>query len=143
VVVKELEQQICRLTAKTYDSIRQPPSPIQRVFGRMSDATSCASITGPCGETIEVYLRIEGDVIKDVSFFTDGCGASQICGAVAVALALGKNIDDAFLVGGDTILAVLADLPEDHHHCAYLAAETLQTAIHNYVALPVHHHHLP
>ena len=91
---------------------------------------------------MEIYLQIEGEEIKDGSFFTDGCGASRLCGALALMLAIGKNLDDAAMVEGDTLLGMIENLPEDHRHCAYLAAGTLQTALHNYVAVPEHRHHL-
>lgn len=141
--MKELEGQIRRLTAKSYH-VKKSESPVSTIqhFGRMPGATSSARITGPCGETMEIYLKIADDCIRDISFFTDGCGASLVCGAVAVDLAKGRSIDQAILVEGDTILAALPELPDDHHHCAHLAAQTLQTAIHNYVALPEHRHHL-
>jgi NifU-like protein involved in Fe-S cluster formation len=65
-----------------------------------------------------------------------------LCGTVALTLAIGKNLDDAAMIEGDTLLGIIENLPEDHHHCAYLAAATLQTAIHNYLAEPMHRHHL-
>ena len=141
--MSELENLISNLTHKSYGS-KEPETNSQSIkFGRLPEATSSARVNGPCGETMEIYLLIEGEEIKDGSFFTDGCGASRLCGALALMLAIGKNLDDAAMVEGDTLLGMVENLPEDHQHCAHLAAGTLQTALHNYVALPEHRHHLP
>lgn len=100
---------------------------------RMLDASTFGKITGSCGETMEIFLRIEGEQIVDASFRTDGCISSILCGLVASRLARGKTVDDAAMIGGDTILMALRQLPETESHCAYLAAETLQAAIHNWM----------
>ena len=78
-------------------------------------------------------LRIGNDQIRDASFFTDGCGASVACGSVAAELAINKDIDEAALIGGDSILQVLRQLPDEERHCAFLAAEALQAAIHEWM----------
>jgi len=102
-------------------------------MGRLPDASAVAKIRGRCGDSMEIYLKIEGDRIVEARFFTDGCGSSVACGLVAAKLATGKEIDEAALIGGDTILDVLKGLAEKERHCAYLAAETLQAAIHDWM----------
>jgi nitrogen fixation NifU-like protein len=104
-----------------------------RLMGRMENPTASAIITGHCGETMEMYLRIEGEYIEDVRFYSDGCASSVACGFAAAELAKGKNIDDAALIEGDTILMVLKELKPEDTHCAFLAAEALQTAIHHWM----------
>jgi nitrogen fixation NifU-like protein len=100
---------------------------------RMADASAVGKIRGRCGDSMEIYLKIKDDRIGKASFYTDGCGSSIACGAVAAQLATGKSIDEAALIGGDTILEVVNGLPEKECHCAYLAAETLQAAIHDWI----------
>jgi nitrogen fixation protein NifU and related proteins len=140
--MSELEKLIGKLTHKSYRSKEAETSQGKIKFGRWPEATSSARVTGPCGETMEIYLQIDGEQIEDGSFFTDGCGASKLCGAVALRLVIGKNLDEAAMIEGDTLLGMIENLPEDHRHCAYLAAGTLQTALHNYVARPARRHHL-
>jgi nitrogen fixation NifU-like protein len=101
--------------------------------GRMPDASAVGRIRGRCGDSMEIYLKIKDDRIRKASFYTDGCGSSIACGAVAAQLATGKSIDEAALIGGDTILEAVNGLPEKECHCAYLAAETLQAAIHDWM----------
>ncbi len=113
---------------KLFDLNREPT-----LMGRMENPTSSGIITGHCGETMEIYLRIEGERIEEISFFSDGCASSLACGSVAAELARGKNIDDAAAIEGDTILMVLKGLTEEETHCAYLAAEALHAAIHSWM----------
>lgn len=103
------------------------------LMGRLEDATSYGRITGSCGETMEFYLKIEEDRIVDVRFFSDGCRASKACGSVTAELARGRSIDEAILIGGDTVLMVLQGLPQEDVHCAHLAAEALHEAIHRWM----------
>jgi len=140
--MSDLEKLISSQTQKSYGPKEPNTNSRQIKFGKLPKATSSAKVTGPCGETMEIHLEIQEDEIVDGSFVTDGCGPSKACGFVAVMLAIGRNLDDAAMIEGDTILDMFEDLPEDHHHCAYLAAATLQTAIHNHVAGPRHRHHL-
>lgn len=140
--MNELGNLISSLTGKSYGSEESKTDSRSVKFGRWPEATSSARVTGPCGETMEIYLQIDGEDIKDGLFYTDGCGASRVCGALAVMLAIGRNLDEAAMIEGDTLLGMIENLPEDHHHCAYLATATLRMAIHNYVAPPEHRHHL-
>ena len=82
---------------------------------------------------MEINLRIKDDSIEEATFFTDGCGSSVACGSVIAELATGKDLEEAAQIGGDTVLKVLGGLPEEESHCAFLAAETLMTAIHQWI----------
>jgi nitrogen fixation NifU-like protein len=82
---------------------------------------------------MEVYLRISNDQVEEASFFTDGCGASVACGSMVAELATGKDLEEASQIGGDTVLMALGGLPEEENHCAFLAAETLMAAIHQWM----------
>jgi nitrogen fixation NifU-like protein len=107
-----------------------------KFLGRMSDASCIGKITGKCGDTIEIYLRIENDRIQGASFFTDGCACAVACGSVVIELAIGKDIDEVASIGSDTVLEALGGLPEEESHCAFLAAETLMAAIHEWMIKP-------
>lgn len=103
-------------------------------MGRMSDAHGHGSVTGACGDTLEVFLRFEADVVQDASFVTDGCGPSQVCGSMAAELALGKSPAQLAGLDGRTILEALGGLPEDDAHCAFLAVNALHGALHEALA---------
>ena len=100
-----------------------------RFGGRMESPTGYGHVTGNCGDTMEIFLRLEGGLVSDASFTTDGCGCSAVCASVACELAIGKEPEKVVDVTGETILKVLGGLPEDDVHCGFLAAETLQAAV--------------
>ncbi|MHC1724479.1 MAG: iron-sulfur cluster assembly scaffold protein [Syntrophobacteraceae bacterium] len=135
--MKSLMREVYHLSSKTVDeSCGDAAENVSRKTGllrRMENPSAAGKITGHCGETMEIYLRIAGEHITDSSFFTDGCRFSIICGAVAATLARDKTIDDAAEVGGDTILGMFQEIPEEESHCAHLAAETLHAAIHDWM----------
>jgi nitrogen fixation NifU-like protein len=102
-------------------------------IGRMNDPTGAAWVKGLCGDTMEMYLYIEENVIRDARFQTDGCGATFACGSVATEFVKGKTVPESLRLSPGTIIDALAGLPEDHRHCAVLAANTLHQAIADYL----------
>ncbi|NDY57309.1 iron-sulfur cluster assembly scaffold protein [Desulfovibrio sulfodismutans] len=98
-------------------------------MGRVPKADGVGRLTGACGDTIEISLTIDADRIVTGAFFSDGCGASQVCASVAVELAIGTSVDAAYDITDAQILAVLPGFPADETHCAFLAAEALRQAL--------------
>ena len=131
--VDKLQEQIFEETRKVYgeEVFNRWQNP--RFMGRMTGASSVGRITGTCGDRMEIYLRIRNDKVEEVSFFTEGCGASVACGSMVAELATGKDLEEASQIGGDTVLMALGGLPEEENHCAFLAAETLLAAIHEWM----------
>ena len=41
-----------------------------------------AKIKGPCGDTMEIWLRVADGVIERASFWTDGCGTTIAAGSM-------------------------------------------------------------
>jgi len=99
-----------------------------RNLGVIVDADAQARITGPCGDTMEIYLKISDNVIRNAAFMTDGCGYTIACGSVATELLIGSKVDDALKIDQKKIEEYLGGLPEDYRHCALLTANTIQKA---------------
>ncbi len=100
--------------------------------GDMERPDARARLTGPCGDTDEMFLRVCSDRVQEVRFLTDGCFfTTAACDATAL-LARGKTIDECLTLDEQAILDYLEDMPEDHTHCAILALLTLREAIHQY-----------
>jgi nitrogen fixation NifU-like protein len=106
-----------------------------RNLGPMPDADGFARITGPCGDTMEVWLKVNNNTITVVNFMTDGCGPSIASGSMATELANGKSIGEAIKISHQDILKALGGLPEESQHCALLAANTLKAAIRDHLAM--------
>lgn len=99
-----------------------------RNYGELRAQNAHAWITGPCGDTMTVWLNVVDERIAEISFETDGCRSSRACGSMAMELALGKRITEAQSIDQMQILTALGGIPEAGHHCALLAAETLRAA---------------
>lgn len=78
--------------------------------------------TGDCGDTIEFFLCVKGGRLDTISFYVQGCLNTMACGNTVIKLCQGKSIDQAWKLKPDHIALFLDTLPEDHYHCAELAA---------------------
>jgi nitrogen fixation NifU-like protein len=92
-----------------------------------------ACLTGKCGETIEIFLKFDGERAKEAAYLTNGCISSKICAALAAHMARGKTPDEITEITAQSILEQLGEFPKGEEHCAFLAAETLQEALHQYM----------
>ena len=102
-------------------------------LGKIEDPDGVGRVTGPCGDTVEISLKVKDDRITKALFMTDGCGTTIATGSMATDLATGKEIKEALKISQDAILEALGGLPEDKH-CALLASNTLKEAIKDYLA---------
>ena len=105
-------------------------------FGPMRDANGYAKVYGTCGDTVEIWLRIDGGKIRHGSFLTNGCGCSKHCCNCAVQLAEGMTPEKAMALTQAQVLEATGPLPEDHEHCALLAANTVRLDVENYLNPP-------
>jgi nitrogen fixation NifU-like protein len=105
-----------------------------RNWGRMDSADAHKIWRGPCGDTMEIYLRLDKvgsdeTIIRDISFVTDGCGPSVACGSMLTTMVKGKMLEEADMIESRDLLIALGGLPQENAHCAFLAVHTLQEAI--------------
>jgi nitrogen fixation NifU-like protein len=106
-----------------------------RNVGTMQYADGFASVTGPCGDTMEIWLKVKNDIVVGVTFMTDGCGTTIASGSMITDMAKGKSVVDAQRIGRQDVLDTLGGLPQESEHCALLAANTLKAAIRDYFAM--------
>jgi len=100
-----------------------------KTLGRMEKADSYARVTGPCGDTMEIWLAVEDNKIAQATFGTDGCFTTIAAGSMATELVKGKELNEALQINQQTILKALGGLPEESEHCALLAANALRGAL--------------
>jgi nitrogen fixation NifU-like protein len=130
---RELQDQIYEETRRTYGQVAFERWLEPRYVGSMDNPDGYGRVTGSCGDTMEIFLKFEDDGVAGATFQTNGCGASSVCGSFAAELAHGKSPDEVAEITGETILEILGGLPEQDQHCAFLAAETLQEALGDYM----------
>jgi len=87
--------------------------------------------TGECGDTIELFLTMNGDRIERVAFQTDGCMNTSACANTAVRMAEGRTLDEAWEISPENIIDFLETLPSHKAHCAELAVGALYLALAN------------
>ena len=117
-------------TETVIDDAMNPPN-----AGTIPNADGFGSVTGPCGDTMETWLKVKDGKVADAAFWTDGCGTSIACGSMVTEMVKSRNVVRALAINQTEILGNLGGLPEDSLHCALLAADTLQAAIRDYLAL--------
>jgi len=105
-----------------------------KYMGEMGSPQGHGKVTGTCGDTVQIFLRIDNNKIIDARFITDGCATTIATGGMACELALGKTFKEAFKITKEVILKQLGGLPEESTHCALLASNTLREALNDYLA---------
>jgi len=102
-------------------------------FGRMNDPTASATLTGPCGDTMEMYLLIRDEKIKEVKYYTNGCGNTRSCGHAVCSRAEARSVTDALSISAGELIRSGECQPEEGRHGAILAVSTLYRAIADYL----------
>jgi nitrogen fixation protein NifU and related proteins len=63
----------------------------------MDDATRKAEGYNPlCGDKLKLYVKMEGDIVKDASFVGSGCAISTASASLMTESLKGKTRDEAF-----------------------------------------------
>ncbi|MBW2006055.1 MAG: iron-sulfur cluster assembly scaffold protein [Deltaproteobacteria bacterium] len=104
-----------------------------KYMGEMESPQGHGKVTGTCGDTVQIFLRIDNNKIIDARFISDGCATTIAAGCMACELAMGKPLREAFKITKEIILEQLGGLPEESIHCALLASDTLRAALTDYV----------
>jgi nitrogen fixation NifU-like protein len=119
----------CRVyNDKVMDHFRNP-----RNVGEVENPDGVGQAGNPvCGDIMELSIKVEGDVIKDVKFKTFGCGAAIATSSMVTELVKNKRIDEALTVSNKAVAEALGGLPPIKMHCSVLAEEALKAAIEDY-----------
>jgi len=102
-------------------------------MGILPDADASAQLKGNCGDSMCIYLKFENDRVTSASFQTDGCGPSIVCASLAAEMSVGKSPEELLDLSAEEVIAPLGTLPEEHKHCAFLAAATVHSAVDRYM----------
>jgi nitrogen fixation NifU-like protein len=101
-------------------------------LGDMEDADGFGRVTGSCGDTMHMWLKVKDGTIANATFLTDGCGTTVASGSMVTEMAKGKSLAEARKIDQEKVLSALGGLPQESQHCALLAADTLKAAIRDY-----------
>lgn len=115
-------------STKVMDHVRNP-----RNVGSMEDANVVVQAGDPnCGDALVFFLKIENEIICNITFLIKGCGAAIATSSVATELVMGKTLDEVLTLSDQGIAAALGGLPEEKMHCSNMAASALHAAVQQY-----------
>ena len=101
--------------------------------GTIGNADVVLGYTGPCGDTIKLYLEVDADSrIRDAKFLYLGCPGLASSVSMLTRLIKGKTIEEAKKISEHDIVSELEGLPKSKLDCPKLAVTTLQKAIAKY-----------
>ena len=115
-------------TEKLMDHFSNP-----RNVGEMFDANAIGEVgNAKCGDIMKIYMLIEDEIIKKVSFKTFGCGAAVATSSMATEMISGKTIKEALELTNTAVANALEGLPPAKMHCSVLAEEAIKATIADY-----------
>ncbi len=100
--------------------------------GNIENPDAQCMFTGPCGDTMEIFLKIKSGVITEAKFQAIGCAGSFSSGSALTEMIIGKTLHESESIDEKDILAHLGAMPEEKVHCARLTVLTLKKAIEQY-----------
>ena len=99
----------------------------------MPDADSEGSFGDvACGDALTIFIKVENNIIQEISYLVFGCCASIATSSMTSVLAKGKSLDEALDISEEDIINALDGLPENKVHCSNLGVSALRKAINNY-----------
>ena len=117
-----------KYSEKVKDHLMNP-----RNVGEMEKPSGVGKVGNPtCGDIMEMYIKVEENVITDAKFRTFGCGAAIATSSMVTEVVKGKTIEDARKITKDDLIGELDGLPPIKIHCSVLGIEALQKAIVNW-----------
>jgi nitrogen fixation NifU-like protein len=130
-MIADLQRQITQQEREIYSPQVLEEALTPQNLRRMAEPDTQATVRGWCGDTMEIYLRLNGDAIEQATFMTTGCGPTVACGSKLTTMVRGKSLEEAGAIMPEDLLDALGGLPEESVHCAELAVNTLREAISN------------
>lgn len=101
-------------------------------MGSLPDADQVTQLTGPCGDTMRIDLKLQEGRIKDAKMQVLGCPGAVASAMAAMDLIKGMTIEDALAIKESDIFRMLEELPDQKLHCIQLTIKTLQKGIEEY-----------
>ena len=82
-----------------------------------------------CGDEVDITIRLDGDVIKDIKFSSKGCAISKAYASMATELVQGKTLKDIRKMTDEDIVKELnICLTPARLKCALLGFRTIKKA---------------
>jgi nitrogen fixation NifU-like protein len=103
-------------------------------MGSLPDANQVTELTGQCGDTMKIYLKVSNKRIKDAKIQVLGCPGAVASAMAAMDWIKGKTLEEAKNLQDRDIFRMLEDIPDQKQHCIRLTNKTVQKAIEEYIS---------
>ena len=81
-------------------------------------------------EMVEIYLRLDGDVIEEIKFMAIGCMSTIVTGSIFTDMLVGETIGEGESVA-EEFIANLVNAPEEQRACGEMVAKAFLAALVN------------
>jgi Mrp family chromosome partitioning ATPase/NifU-like protein involved in Fe-S cluster formation len=112
-----------------YTPIAQEIIRTRENMGKFETPDLSGGFRGCCGDSIHYELLLDGEIVRDARFTTDGCSATIAVGGMLTRMLKGKTLDYAREIDSITLIEALGGLLKGHLHCAELAIKALRETI--------------
>jgi nitrogen fixation protein NifU and related proteins len=105
--------------------------------GRISNADVSFHDSNPlCGDEIDIHLKVEDNIVKDIKFEGRGCAISQASASMLTEMVMNKPLTSVKELGKDDILENigLVNLGPARIKCALLSLKVLKMSMVEYYA---------
>ncbi len=91
-----------------------------------------------CGDKVELFLKIQGNVLEDIKFLGAGCSISQAAISIITEFIKGKTLEEILELGAKDIISLLG-IPVSRRRlrCALLSLLSIKNAILKYQNKPL------
>ena len=87
-----------------------------------------------CGDIMEIFIKVDNDIITDVKFRTFGFASAIASSSVSTDMIIGKTVEEALKLTNKQVVDELGGLPAVKMHCSVLAEEAIKMAIEDYLS---------
>ncbi|MCP4115009.1 MAG: iron-sulfur cluster assembly scaffold protein [Desulfobacteraceae bacterium] len=97
-------------------------------MGSLENADQVSELTGQCGDTMKVYIKMNGDLIEDAKIQVLGCPGAIASAMVAMEMIKGMTIEEARKITDRDIFRRLIEIPDQKQHCIRLSVKAMNKA---------------